>query len=77
MTSEAASGNAAASANVKLSCRNVWKIYGENPAQFFDAGNIVADTPRTLADLIGNKDHIVANADVSFDVHVGEIFVIM
>tara|TARA_B100001027_G_scaffold212889_1_gene182813 strand:- start:4001 stop:5098 length:1098 start_codon:yes stop_codon:yes gene_type:complete len=77
MISEAAVSNAAASTKVKLSCRNVWKIYGENPAQFFDAGNSVVDTPQALADSIANNDHIVANADVSFDVHIGEIFVIM
>ena len=26
---------------------------------------------------MNHKEHIVANANVSFDVHVGEIFVIM
>ena len=68
---------ATASTDVKLSCRNVWKIYGDAPAQFFDAGNGVVDAPQTLAETISSSDHIVANADVSFDVHVGEIFVIM
>ncbi len=42
---------------IKLSCRNLWKIYGASPGQ----------EPTGLA----------AVADVSFDVHVGEIFVIM
>ena len=68
---------ATASADVKLACRNVWKIYGDAPSQFFDAGNGVVDAPQTLAKTISNSDHIVANADVSFNVHVGEIFVIM
>ena len=72
MTSEAT-----ASKDVKLSCRNVWKIYGETPSQFFDPGNGVVESPETLAKTISKSDHIVANADVSFDVHVGEIFVIM
>ncbi len=68
---------ATASADVKLACRNVWKIYGDAPSQFFDAGNGVVDAPQTLAKTISSSDHIVANADVSFNVHVGEIFVIM
>ena len=62
---------------VKLACRNVWKVYGENPAQFFNNGDgAVADTEKTLHDIRENG-HIAAAADVSFDVHVGEIFVIM
>jgi glycine betaine/proline transport system ATP-binding protein len=63
--------------NVKLSCRNVWKVYGDEPAQFFDGSNGNVDDPEALADKIRDSGHIVANADVSFDVHVGEIFVIM
>ncbi len=72
MTSEAP-----ARKDVKLSCRNVWKIYGKTPAQFFEAGNCAIDSPAALAETIRTSDHIVANADVSFEVHVGEIFVIM
>ncbi len=62
---------------VKLSCRNVWKVYGHEPDQFFNDGNGMVDNPETHADNIRENEHIVANADVSFDVHVGEIFVIM
>ncbi|MFD1160596.1 quaternary amine ABC transporter ATP-binding protein [Roseovarius aestuarii] len=62
---------------IKLSCRNVWKIYGAQPGQFFEGTQgHVADAGQH-ADTIRKADHIVANADVSFDVHVGEIFVIM
>ncbi len=72
-------GNAP-SEQVKLSCRNIWKIYGSQPQQFFDGtkGN-VGDAPaaRGLAQNIRDSEHIVAAANVSFDVHVGEIFVIM
>ena len=63
---------------VKLSCRNVWKVYGEQPEQFFqtkpssDVGEATA-----LSNRIRDAEHIVAAANVSFDVHVGEIFVIM
>lgn len=62
---------------VKLSCRNIWKVYGADPAQFFDQGNgAVADADAHTAD-IRDKDHIVAAGNVSFDVHAGEIFIIM
>ena len=61
---------------VKLSCRNVWKVYGARPAQFFESGGPTANA-RAHAETIREAGHIVANADVSFDVHVGEIFVIM
>lgn len=67
-------------AAIKLSCRNVWKVYGGAPAQFFakgagDVGNAAA--ARALAETIRDSGHIVAASDVSFDVHIGEIFVIM
>ena len=62
---------------VKLQCRNVWKVYGEDPKQFFpDGTGDVADPAATVA-RIRESGHIPAAANVSFDVHVGEIFVIM
>ncbi len=66
-----------AAGKIKLSCRNVWKIYGDAPDQFFKNSDGKLADPDAHADLIRKQDHIVANADVSFDVHVGEIFVIM
>ncbi len=65
------------SAPVKLSCRHVWKVYGETPARFFEKGRGAVDDAAALAARIRGADHILAAADVSFDVHVGEIFVIM
>ena len=62
--------------DVKLSCRNVWKVYGAQPGQCFDNNDTSSD-PAVHAQTIRDSGHIVANADVSFDVHVGEIFVIM
>ena len=66
--------------SVKLSCRNIWKIYGPDPDQFFANRNgkigSDAEASKHAAD-IRAADHIVASANVSFDVHVGEIFVIM
>lgn len=64
-------------AEVKLSCRHVWKVYGPEPERFFEDRSGKVDDPRAHAERIRAADHIVANADVSFDVHVGEIFVIM
>ena len=61
---------------VKLSCRNLWKVYGANPEYYFDAAGYQIDTD-TLADRMRAEAHIPAAIDVSFDVHVGEIFVIM
>lgn len=65
---------------VKLSCRNVWKIYGAEPEQFFSSqsGALGDDAAaKAHAQKIRDSGHIVASANVSFDVHVGEIFVIM
>ncbi len=63
--------------SIKISCRNVWKVYGENPGQFFADGNgDVADT-RGLWEKFEANAHIGAACNVSFDVHTGEIFVIM
>ena len=60
-----------------LCCRNVWKIYGDNPAQFFsDTSGIFVD-PSDHAEKIRQSGHIVAAANVNFEVHAGEIFVIM
>lgn len=62
---------------VKVTCRNIWKVYGENPDQFFQAGSGSVEDAHAHAAHIRNNGHIVAAADVSFDVHLGEIFVIM
>ena len=64
-------------ADIKLSCRNVWKIYGSKPEQFFDGTRGRIDNPTSHAQIIRDSAHIVAAANVSFDVRVGEIFVIM
>lgn len=64
------------SKDVKISCRNVWKVYGENPEYYFDSKGYDVDVPELTARM-REESHIPACADVSFDVHVGEIFVIM
>ena len=65
------------SRDIKLTCRNVWKVYGENPGQFFTNRSGAVDDAKGRAAHIRDNGHIVAAADVSFDVHQGEIFVIM
>ena len=60
----------------KISCRNIWKVFGLDPTSFF---NSVDETPDldTLKHRIEQSGHIAAACDVSFDVLLGEIFVIM
>ena len=67
---------AAAKGPVKLSCRHVWKVYGPRPEYYFDSKGYQID-PVELAKRMRAEQHLPAAADVSFDVHVGEIFVIM
>ena len=62
---------------VKLRCRNVWKVYGENPDQFFNNGSGVVDDPQAISQQLKDTGHIGAACNVSFDVHEGEIFIIM
>lgn len=57
---------------LKLSCRNVWKLFGSG-AQAFLAEHGHAPSP----DDVARAGHIAAVRDASFDVHAGEIFVIM
>ncbi len=65
------------SKKVKLSCQSLWKVYGDNPGQFFVNDTHSCRDPLILSKHISDNGHIVANADVNFDVHIGEIFVIM
>jgi glycine betaine/proline transport system ATP-binding protein len=62
---------------VKLSCRNLWKVYGNRPDEFFASGRGAVGDADGLATRIRESGHIAAACDVSFDVGVGEIFVIM
>ena len=63
-------------APVKLSCRNVWKVFGRRPAYYFDSRGYVID-PDALAERLRAEAHLPAVADASFEVAAGEIFVIM
>ena len=56
---------------VKLSCRQVWKVFGINVNHLISADGTIN------LDRIENKDFIIAVRDASFDVVEGEIFIIM
>ncbi|MEO1364057.1 MAG: betaine/proline/choline family ABC transporter ATP-binding protein [Pseudomonadota bacterium] len=60
----------------KLSCRNVWKVYGPDPSRYFSTTSDTMDSAQ-LANRMRADGSIPAAAGVSFDVHEGEIFVIM
>ena len=57
-------------AGVKISCRNVWKVFGDDVDSLFRG-----DAPDDATLEAGN--YIGAVRDASFDVYEGEIFVIM
>ncbi len=61
---------------VKLSCRNVWKVYRDEAAPYFRK-DVSSRDPGELAVRMRADGAIPAVVDVSFDVRVGEIFVIM
>jgi glycine betaine/proline transport system ATP-binding protein len=60
-----------AEAAVKLSCRHVWKVFGDDVASLFAADG------RIDCAALDNGAYINAVSDASFDVYEGEIFVIM
>ncbi len=59
-------------ATAKISCRNLWKVFGKDPVGFLAQHNGAPSD----ADLKAGG-YIGAVRDVSFDVHDGEILVIM
>lgn len=61
----------------KLSCRNLWKVYGANPGRYFASQRENAGTVEALLDQINADLSIPACVDVSFDVAPGETFIIM
>lgn len=63
-------------ADIKLSCRNLWKVYAERSAPYFKNEASSADAGE-LSARMRSDGAIPAAVDVSFDVFQGEIFVIM
>ncbi|MEQ9057413.1 MAG: ATP-binding cassette domain-containing protein, partial [Roseovarius confluentis] len=62
--------------DVKLSCRHLWKVYRGSSAPYFKS-EVGKTGVRELLERMRDDGAIPAAADVNFDVHVGEIFVIM
>ena len=56
---------------VKLSCRHVWKVFGDDAENLFENG--ASPSPETLA----SGNFIGAVRDACLDVYEGEIFIIM
>ena len=61
---------------VKLSCRHLWKVYGGAASLQADLNVAPAECDRVAAQLSA-AGHFPAVIDASFDIHLGEIFVIM
>lgn len=57
-----------------ITCKNVWKLFGPNPMQFFSGLDLNAN--HSFED-IRNQGYIAGVCDVSLDVHRGEMLVIM
>ncbi len=57
---------------VKIYCKNIWKLYGETPEKFLKNTN---NNPTT--EEIKQNNYIPAVRDASIDVNTGEILVIM
>jgi len=62
-----------AAADVQVSCRDVWKIFGPHAERVRQSEEI--DLPR--AELMAKTGCTVASRDISFDVRRGEVFVVM
>ncbi|MEM7172955.1 MAG: betaine/proline/choline family ABC transporter ATP-binding protein [Pseudomonadota bacterium] len=77
MTAEQQGADGSAIGDVKISCRNIWKVYGESPQQYFPGGQGTVEDRDGLIDRMQGDGCVTAACDVSFDVRVGEIFIIM
>ncbi len=61
------------SAEISISCRNVWKIFGPDARRLLKT----LDPALTRAEVQEQTGHVVAVKDISFDVAKGETFVVM
>lgn len=53
--------------------RKIWKIFGPNPEYVFNS----MDHAASRSEILSETGHVVAVRDVTFDVAMGEIFVVM
>ena len=61
-----------ADATVKIACRSVWKLFGQDPRGFLEAQRFAP----TAEDLV-QQGYVAAVREATLEVHRGEIFVIM
>lgn len=57
----------------KIVCREIWKVFGDNPERTLAQ----IDRSASRADVQAETGHVVAVKDVSFEVQTGETFVVM
>ncbi|MFT3988873.1 quaternary amine ABC transporter ATP-binding protein [Aestuariivirga sp.] len=63
--------------SVKLSCRNLWKVYSTQSAPFGRDDAVFSGAREEVRGRLRQGGHIPAVMDANFSVHTGEIFVIM
>jgi len=56
----------------KIACRNVWKVFGQNPKGF-----LASHGGAPTAEQLREHNYVCAVRDVSFDVFPGEILIVM
>ena len=53
---------------IKISCKNLWKIYGPNQKLWFGQTNSAIEQNNVLEKLVSQEDHVGAVCNVSFDI---------
>ena len=62
------------SRGVRISVRNLWKVFGPHPSSIPNEDWVHEASRREVQDRTG---HVIALKDISFNVHEGEVFVVM
>jgi glycine betaine/proline transport system ATP-binding protein len=60
-------------ADTKIVCKHIWKIFGPQPERL----RPLLDAGATRADILAQTGHVVAVRDVSLQMRQGEVFVVM
>ena len=62
-----------AGVKVKISCRDLWKVFGPHPHRIRE----ILDSGLSKGEILDRTGHVVAVKNISFDVYEGETFVVM
>ena len=62
---------------VKMSCRSLWKVYGVHAESLMGKTDHFSGEPSIVSEMLKRDGQTAAVINANFDVHVGEIFVIM